>query len=251
MVDKNQDTESTPSAEDFPPLDVQPTEEPSEEPSKKSGGLGAEPPEKTTGIGKPADKMALKPEKQSPGFLIRGLRWFLGVLIVFSLGAVTVIYFGLLPAQQNVRNTNQELQNAQQQINDNQNQAQQEQDSLQAEIDRLQTFESKNQELQTQLTEEQLHVAILSAQNNVVSAQLALEKEDTNSASLALSQTSKTLDTISNLLEPNQREVVASMKDRLDLAVTGIDANTYAALSDLDVLYNDLIKLENTFFSQP
>jgi hypothetical protein len=51
------------------------------------------------------------------------------------------------------------------------------------------------------------------------------------------------------LLEPNQREVVSKMKDRLDLAVNGIDTNTYAALSDLDVLYNDLIKLENTLFS--
>jgi hypothetical protein len=251
MVDKNQDTESTPSAEDFPPLDVKPTEEPTLEPSKKPEPPGTVPPEKTIGTGKPADKITPKPEKQSPSFLIRALRWFLGVLIVFGLGAVTVIYFGLLPAQQNVRNTNQELQNAQQQINNVQTQAQQERDSLQAEIDRLQTFESKNQELQAELNQAELHVAILSAQNDVVNAQLALEKEDTNSASLALSQTSKTLDTISSLLEPNQREVVTSMKDRLDLAVNGIDTNTYASLSDLDVLYNDLIKLENTFFSQP
>ncbi len=204
-----------------------------------------------TGPEKSPEEEPQKPEKRSPGFLIKSLRWVLGILIVFGLGAVTVIYFGLLPAQQNYRDTNQELQNAQQQISDIQSQAQQEQNDLQAEIDRLKTFESKNKDLQAQLNQAELHVAILSAQNDVISAQLALEKEDTNSASLALSQTPKVLDTISNMLAPNQREVVATMKNRLDLAVNGIDTNNYAAQSDLDVLYNDLIKLENTLFSQP
>jgi F0F1-type ATP synthase membrane subunit b/b' len=250
MVDNNQDSDKTPSGDEFPSLDIQASEKSSEEQLETPEPRETEQPEKISVPEQPPEK-GTKPEKQPPGFLIRALRWVLGILIVFGLGAVTVIYFSYLPTKQKLDNSNQELQNAQQRIDEIQSQAQQEQANSQAEIDRLKTFESKNQELQTQLNQAELHVAILSAQNDVISAQLALEKEDTNSASLALSQTSKTLDTISNKLEPNQRDVVTKMKDRLDLAVNGIDTNTYAALSDLDVLYNDLIKLENTLFSQP
>ena len=246
MADDNQDSKKTPSGEEFPPLEVKASGD-QPEPSQPDE---IEPPE-TPSPQELSEQKITAPEKQSPGFLLRALRLVLGILIVFGLGAVSVIYFGLLPAQQNVRVADQELQSAQQRIEEIQSQAQQEQANLQAEIDRLKTFETKNQDLQTQLSQAELHVAILSAENDVISAQLALNKEDTNSASLALSQTSKTLDTISAMLEPNQREVVSKMKDRLDLAINGIDTNTYAALSDLDVLYNDLIKLENTLFSQP
>jgi hypothetical protein len=250
-VDDNQDSKKTPSEDNFPPLDVKPSDSVSEEQPEPSEPRETELQETTTGQQEPSEQKGAALEKQTPSFLLSALRWVLGILIVFGLGAILVIYFGLLPAQQNLRDTNQELQSAQQRIEEIQSQAQQEQANLQAEIDRLKTFEDKNQALQTQLNQAELHVAILSAQNDVISAQLALEKEDTNSASLALSQTSNTLDTISNMLEPNQREVVTKMKDRLDLAVNGIDTNTYAALSDLDVLYNDLIKLENALFSQP
>jgi len=246
MVDKNQEPEKTPPADDFPPLDVQPSTYPSEERSQTP-----ESPEKPGEPGKPEVKTGVKPAKQPPGFWLRALRWILGVLIVFGLGVILVVYIGLIPAQDRNDTINQELQSAQQRISDLQAQAQQEQDSLQAEIQRLQSFESENQELQAQLNRAELHVAILSAQNDVVNAQLALENEDATSANLALSQTSETLDTISALLEPNQREVVTTMKDRLGLAIQGVDTDTFAARSDLDVLYNDLIKLENTFFSQP
>lgn len=252
MVDNNQDANAAPRGDEFPPLDDKASGQSHEEITETSESQQAEPqdekksaPEKMPGI------PSTPPQKQPSSFLIRALRWTLGFLIVFGLGAITVIYFGLLPTQKNYRDTNQNLQTARQNIEEIQSQSQQEQANLQAEIDRLKTFENKNQELQNQLNQAELHVAILSAQNNVIAAQLALEKEDTNSASLALSQTPNTLDTISNMLEPNQRDVVTKMKDRLELATNGIDTNTYAALSDLDVLYNDLIKLENTLFSQP
>ena len=248
MVDKNQDSEQTPPTDDFPPLDTQPSDEPSADRPEAPISPPADQPEKP---GEPDIKPGVKPKKQPPSLLIRTLRWILGILIVFGLGAVTAIYFGLIPAQDRNYTISQELMSAQQRNDELQSQAQQEQSNLQAEIDRLKTFEARNQELQTQLDQAELHVAILSAEKDVISAQLALEKEDTNAASLALSQTPETLDTISNMLESNQREVVSKMKDRLGLAVNGIDTNTYAALSDLDVLYNDLIKLENTFFSQP
>lgn len=248
MLDKNQDSEKTPPADDFPPLEAK-LEEPSADQMEASKSPVAEQSEKTIEPGKPTAKTDAKPEKQAPSLLMRTLRWVLGFLIVFGLGAIAVVYIGLIPTQQQYQGVHQELQSAQQEINDIQSQAQQEQDSLQAEIERLGTFESENQELQTQLNRSELHVAILNAQIDVVNAQLALEKEDTNSASLALSQTSETLDTISSLLAPNQREVITVMKDRLDLAIRGIDTDTFAARSDLDVLYNDLIKLENTLFS--
>lgn len=248
MVDKNQDSEKTPPTDDFPPLDIQPSEELSADQPEAPKSPPADQPEKP---GKPETKPGVKPIKQPPSLMIRTLRWILGILIVFGLGAVTAIYFGLIPAQDRNYTISQELQSAQQNIEEIQSQAQQEQANLQAEIERLKPFEAKNQELQAQLNQAELHVAILNAEKDVISAQLALEKEDTNSASLALSKTPETLDTISDMLESNQREVVSKMKDRLDLAVNGIDTNTYAALSDLDVLYNDLIKLENTLYSQP
>lgn len=251
MVENQQDSEKSIPADDFPPLDVKQPEPSSADRDEATESAVAGQPETIKEPEKPAAIAEPKPEKQQPSFLLKALRWILGFLIVFGLGAVVVIYFGLVPAQNRNYDLNQDLQSAQQRISDVQSQAQQEQDSLQAEIERLQAFESENQDLQVQLNRAELHVAILSAQNDVVNAQLALDNEDANSANLALSQTSETLDTISGLLQPNQREVVIVMKDRLELAIQGVDTDTFAARSDLDVLYNDLIKLENTFFSQP
>jgi hypothetical protein len=250
MVDKQQDSENKPPADDFPPLEAK-FDESSADRTEAPKSPFAEQSEKIIEPGKPTVKKDAKPQKQAPSFWMRTLRWVLGILIVFGLGVIIVVYLGLVPAQNRTFEINQELQSAQQRISEIQSQAEQEQARSQAEIERLNAFESANEELQAQLSRSELRVAILSAQNDIVNAQLALEKEDINSASLALSQTSETLDTISGLLAPNQREVITVMKDRLDLAIRGLDTDTFAARSDLDVLYNDLIKLENTFFSQP
>jgi hypothetical protein len=75
-------------------------------------------------------------------------------------------------------------------------------------------------------------------------------KEDDNAQALViLDKTDQTLDTIGRLLEPAQRDVVASMTQRLELVMSEIDDDPYAAESDLDVLATNLLQLEDALFS--
>ena len=42
-----------------------------------------------------------------------------------------------------------------------------------------------------------------------------------------------------------------AMEQRLELALNVLDEDTTAALSDLEVIANNLVKLENTYFVVP
>lgn len=173
-------------------------------------------------------------------FLVRALRWLVGILIVMGVGALLVIFTLYRPLQQRLGESQVQGEQADQRVAD-----------LQSQIDRLSTFESQNQDLKAELDKSELHVVILSARADVVTALLALAKNDDAKARLALSKTPETLKKLGSLLEADKKKVATDMQDRLELAVKGIGVNAYAAASDLDVLATGLIELENAYFAKP
>ena len=186
----------------------------------------------------PKPKVPPPPKKKEPiGFWRRTLRWTLGLLIAFALGALLVVLLLYVPARDQTRQANEQLQAANQQIS-----------QLQDRINSLQSLETKNQDLQQQNDQAQLHIAILKSQNDVANARLALANKDAAAAQMALSKTPDSLQKISGLLSADQRDVVKSMQQRLTLATGELKSNNFAAESDLNVLQTGLLQLENNLF---
>ena len=175
-----------------------------------------------------------------PSLGIRLLRWFLIALVLFGLGAAITLWALYLPQRSQLVAANSEVQSLQGQVSDLQNQ-----------VKTLTPLGTTNQNLQQQINQENLHTSILSARTDVALAQLALAKQDTAKANLALSKTDQTLSKIGNLLPANQQKLVQDMQSRLTLAKSEIESNSYAAQSDLDVLANSLVDLENSLFTGP
>ena len=179
-----------------------------------------------------------EPVKAGPGFWTLALRWTLGFLIVFGFGVLLVTFVFYIPLRQQTFEHSTELMSATKQIS-----------SLQDQINNLQSLDTKNKELQKELDQANLHIALLEARSDIATAQLAMANNDPASAQVTLTKTPQTLDRIANLLPPDQRDVIHSMQERLKLAMGELKENSYAAQSDLDVLSTGLVKLENSLFT--
>jgi polyhydroxyalkanoate synthesis regulator phasin len=175
-----------------------------------------------------------------PSLGIRLLRWFLFALILFGLGVAFTLWTIYSPQRKQLTAAQDQVQSLQQQVGDLQNQ-----------VKTLTPLDENNKNLQQQIDQQTLHTYILSARTAVAQAQLALAKQDAAKASLALSKTDQTLTMVGNLLPANQQKLVQDMQSRLKLAKSEIDNNAYAAQSDLDVLANSLVDLENSLFTTP
>jgi hypothetical protein len=178
----------------------------------------------------------LKPAPAKPKLSIyrRILRWGLSAVILFGLGALAVALGVVMPMQRSGQSRESALEAANQKIS-----------SLEATMESFSSLGSKTKGLETDLDQANRAIAILSARADVATAQLALAKKDPAKARLAVTNTPATFDKLAALLEPNQRQVVTDMKDRLNLALTELDTNSYAAESDLDVLMTALLQLES------
>lgn len=181
----------------------------------------------------------------------RGVRWVLSLLILFGIGFAAALWLFFVPMRQQYAKAQSALQSAEQAIQNKETAAGQQVNDLEAQVQSLQGLATRNQELENELQDAQLHNAILRAINDVTRAQLALAQEDTSQANLALSTTSNTLESISGMLAPNQRQTITNMQSRLELAQNELETDVYAAASDLDVLLANLVALENTFFATP
>lgn len=181
-----------------------------------------------------------KPETRFQRFLRQALRWLVGFLIVFGLGVLASVFLLYQPTRQELTNLTGQLDQANQQIS-----------QLKNEINGLKPLEAKNKDLQNQLDQANLHIVIISALSDVNAARLALANDDQAGAKLHLTNTPKTLTDLASLVGSNQSEKIKSMQDRLQLAVSEISSNKFAAKSDLGVLAEDLVQLENTFFATP
>jgi cell division protein FtsL len=179
----------------------------------------------------------------------RLIRWTAGLLIIFGLGFITAIFTLYRPAVQGsevkIQQLHADINSKESKILDLQNQI----SDLNNQIAELMPLEKTNNDLLATQVDFQLHVAILDARVDIATALLSLKEDDNAQALVILDKTDQTLDTIGRLLEPAQRDVVASMTQRLELVMSEIDDDPYAAESDLDVLATNLLQLEDALFS--
>lgn len=179
-----------------------------------------------------------EPESRLQRFARLSVRWLAGLLIVFALGVLATVFVLLQPARQDLSQTRAELEQANQRITE-----------LEAEVERLSTFERSNQKLSEDLDTANLHITILRALSDVNAARLALAMDDSASAQVHLTKTNQTLQELEGLVDANSRDLVVSMQDRLELALSEIGEDNFAAQSDLGVLSTNLVQIENTYFT--
>jgi cytoskeletal protein RodZ len=211
--------------------------EPEKQPEKQNDKPVSPAPE----ISRAPERQPEKPtESRANRFLVRTLRWLVGILIVMGLGALLVIFALYRPMQQTLGESRSQGEQASQRIAE-----------LESQVETLSTLEAKNKQLQAELDKAELHMAILSARADVATAQVALAQEDQAKARQALNKTPQTLKKIEGLVKPSDKQLATYMQERLDLAVKGIGVNAYAATSDLDVMATSLVELEKTYFGAP
>lgn len=211
----------------------------------ESEPAGVEPPYRQVPETEPADEEIEEPVPPEPELETRGqrflrlsIRWLAGILILFGLGVIATVFLLYRPTTGELSRARDELAQSQQQVAE-----------LEAEVERLQSLEAENEALQEELNQARLHIQILSALSDVNAARLDLANDDAANARLDLTNTPQTLERLGELVEPEQQEAVEAMQSRLDLALEGIDRDTFAAQSDLRVLATNLMQLENTFFA--
>lgn len=179
------------------------------------------------------------PTKSKPGIWKRLFRGLMTILILFGLGAIVAIMTLYLPTRQERDQARAELAAFSQQSTSNMQAANQE-------IDRLSNYASDNETLKKQLAQTELLLVVTQLRLDVSAAQLALANEETAKARLALSKTDAELTRLKSLLPQAQKKVAEDLQARLKLALEEIDDNPYAARSDLDVMANLLLELDNS-----
>ena len=185
-------------------------------------------------------------ESKATQFFRSFLRWTGVALLVFGLGALTTIFLFYVPKSDELKQVEQDLATANATIGELQTEI----TTLENKIDALSTLEEANLALQDERDQVHRHVHLLDALTDIRTAQYALEKDETSAANLALADTATTLTALQTLSKDEEADI-DSMLSRLELALGELDANPFAAQSDLEVLANSLIELEKTWFSEP
>jgi hypothetical protein len=189
-------------------------------------------------------------ESKTRRFFRKFIRWTAGILIVFGLGFLTGIFLLYRPAAQEAERNSElmtiELTDADTQVAGLENQIA----DLETQITSLQPYKDLNDELVAEQQALNLHIAILDARVDVANALLALSEGNPAQVRVVLAKTTETLDTINSLLDSAHQEVVSSLKERLELVLTEVDDDPFAAQSDLDVLGTKLLQLQDSLFSK-
>ncbi len=168
------------------------------------------------------------------------LTWLIILLVGALLGALAVYWLAYRPLRSQSDVTNQELTQTQQQSTD-----------LQTRVGQLSSLETKNQDLQNQLKQDQILISLLSAQVDVSAARLALANKDTQTAQASLTHMGGTLKSLKGLLPVDQQSTISDMQNRLQLVTGELTSNTFAADSDLIVLAKSLSDLTSKYPNHP
>jgi hypothetical protein len=184
--------------------------------------------------------MPVQPPSRIRLFFARLLRWTVGLLIIFGLGFLVAVFTLYIPSQQAGKAGEAKLKETNQKM-----------ETLTGQMSDLSSVDKKYQQTTADLQKSNLHLLILRARIDVANAQLAMAKNEPEKARLSLNGTPDTLKSLEKSVESGQVKIVTDMQARMTLALSEIDSNPYAALSDLDVLATSLMELENVYFTSP
>lgn len=185
-----------------------------------------------------------KPEKEKPSkarmIWRKFLLWMVVIAVAFAGGFFFDTAFRYQPQVELVKVLKGDVSDASDQIV-----------SLEAEIDILSEFEEDNIKLTEQVQEITTHITLLSAKAAVADASLAVEQDREADAKLALDKVGSTLDTLKEMLNADQAEVVENMIQRHNLIMIELAGDGYTVLTDLELLSSKLNTLEATLFASP
>lgn len=185
----------------------------------------------------PIDDQILTEPSKLRLFLRRLLPWVVAILVIFTLGVGATWLARVVPQQKEIDNLEQEMENL---LNAAELSA--------SEIEDLLPLIDENASLQSDLSEAELQVKVLSIQADVASAQLALLAEDFITAKASLAGTDTRLETLISNLESEDRNTVQGMLTRLELVLEELGEDSFAAIRDLEVLSSNLAALERSLF---
>ena len=201
----------------------------------------------------PAPKAA--PVKKAPGkfalFMRKMLQTIVVLLVIFGAGVVTGYFLLQRPAVDDLSGQVDNLEGDKAGLESQVGELEAEVAELNGQLEALPALEAEIQSLETSLASEKLHVQVLSVLRDVQSAQVALADGDVQLAGVSLSRTADKLEALRTLLPAENQGVVDDMVQRLELSLNGLEGDNDAAASDLSVLANLLVKLENSRFTTP
>lgn len=182
------------------------------------------------------------PEKKKPGTLRLLWRWLLVALSIFALGGLAVTLLFYLPMRRDLTGAQSSLQS---ELEGSQARTAE----LEEQVGNLEALESRNRELEEELAQTRAHLILVSTQADIAAARLAMEQEDLAGARSALTGATRSLESMTEILQGEQLAAVEAMQSRLKLASDELEDDIFAAESDLNVLATNLLQLENSLFA--
>jgi hypothetical protein len=178
-----------------------------------------------------------KPPSRIGKFFRKALRWVTGLIVVFGLGVGTTWFVRVQPMNDQIDDLKDRLQAAEITM-----------DELESQIADFSPLEGEKNDLEAELTKSQLHVDVLRVLVDVTSAQLALANDDVVTAKASLTGTDMRLTNLQERLQGEDQQTIEGMRTRLALVLDELEADAFAAMSDLDVLASNLLALERSLF---
>lgn len=185
-------------------------------------------------------KRAERRNTKAAKFIRRAAIWLLAILVIFLGGYALSHIMVAGPTKLALEEARSDLAMAEEEIA-----------SLQGEVEDLSSFEAANESLERDMEDVNTHITVLSARVAVTGALISLHDGELAEVRLKLDKVKETLKVLKTMLNADQRDVVTSMEQRLELVVGELDEDTTAAEMDLKVLSGKLISLENTLFANP
>jgi hypothetical protein len=175
------------------------------------------------GAGKSKDQEPVLPERQRlPGWLMTGVRWGIGVGLVFLLGALAVWWVYVGPTKAELTTTQAALTEAEGEV-----------ERLQGELD---TANARIADLEIAEAQFQL----LTAQLKATEAKAALLAGDVVETRVKLDSLNNALRPVMGAIEGYDATLATSLTQRLELIQTNLEGDAAKALIDLDLVIEDL-----------
>lgn len=170
----------------------------------------------------------VRPPSRAGLFLRRALRWIVGGMVLFALGVVTTWFAQVRPKATEIASLRSELAQAQ------------------GELETLRPLVTENETLQIQLTATRKALTIEEILVDVTSARISMALANPDDARSELALTDGRLASLATLFEGPAAAEVQALRDRLDLALSELDQDPFAAQSDLEVLASQLVSLRRS-----
>lgn len=181
-----------------------------------------------------------KAESRFRRFLRQLVRWTLGVLILIGIGFVAALLLFYMPMRREAATKAAELSTAQTRIQE-----------LESELAAKAQMEKLYQDALERLKRADFQNNLLNLQMEVASARIYLYEDKKELAGTAMQNAQAILKALQSTATPAQRTTLSEMEARLTLAISGLEKDTYAAQSDLDVLARSLSDFSASLTGSP